>query len=102
MDAASPPVGFSRYQKFMVGMLSFLQFGIFSRMIPAQALLSAVPVATQRGSFNAISASVQQFAGIEGTAHPAAAHQTALAALNSAPPQAGSAETEAALRALTD
>jgi predicted MFS family arabinose efflux permease len=37
--------------------------GIFSRMIPYQALVSAVPATTQRGSFNAISASVQQLSG---------------------------------------
>ena len=37
--------------------------GIFSRMIPFQALSSTVPVQTQRGSYNAISASIQQLAG---------------------------------------
>jgi predicted MFS family arabinose efflux permease len=37
--------------------------GIFSRMIPAQALLSAVPEPTKRGSFNAINTSLQQFSG---------------------------------------
>jgi predicted MFS family arabinose efflux permease len=37
--------------------------GIFSRMIPFQALMSQVPVPTQRGSFNAINASVSQLAG---------------------------------------
>jgi predicted MFS family arabinose efflux permease len=37
--------------------------GIFSRMIPAQALMSAVPDITKRGSFNAIGASLQQFSG---------------------------------------
>lgn len=37
--------------------------GIFSRMIPSQALLSAIPEATRRGAFNAVSASLQQFAG---------------------------------------
>ena len=37
--------------------------GIFSRLIPAQALFSSVPEATQRGSFNAIMASLQQFSG---------------------------------------
>jgi predicted MFS family arabinose efflux permease len=37
--------------------------GIFSRMIPSQALISAVPEPTKRGAFNAISASLQQFAG---------------------------------------
>lgn len=37
--------------------------GIFSRMIPAQALISAIPEPTKRGAFNAVSASLQQFAG---------------------------------------
>jgi predicted MFS family arabinose efflux permease len=37
--------------------------GIFSRMIPSQALLSAIPEVTKRGAFNAVSASLQQFAG---------------------------------------
>ena len=37
--------------------------GIFSRMIPAQALISAIPPPNQRGAFNAVSASLQQMAG---------------------------------------
>ena len=37
--------------------------GIFSRMIPSQALLSAIPEVTKRGAFNAVSASLQQVAG---------------------------------------
>ena len=37
--------------------------GIFSCMIPSQALISAIPEITKRGSFNAISASLQQFSG---------------------------------------
>jgi predicted MFS family arabinose efflux permease len=37
--------------------------GIFSRMIPAQALISAIPDPGRRGSFNAVSASLQQLAG---------------------------------------
>jgi predicted MFS family arabinose efflux permease len=37
--------------------------GIFSRMIPAQALISAIPDPARRGSFNAVSASLQQLAG---------------------------------------
>jgi len=37
--------------------------GIFSRMIPAQALISAIPEPSKRGAFNAVSASLQQFAG---------------------------------------
>jgi len=37
--------------------------GIFSRMIPSQALVSAIPGPAQRGAFNAVSASLQQLAG---------------------------------------
>jgi predicted MFS family arabinose efflux permease len=37
--------------------------GIFSRMIPFQALMSQVPAQTQRGSFSAINASIQQLSG---------------------------------------
>jgi len=44
-----------------INVLMFL--GIFSRIIPSQALLSAIPDVTKRGAFNAISASLQQFAG---------------------------------------
>src|SRR6188768_1946503 len=40
-----------------------LFIGIFSRMIPFQALMSQVPALTQRGSFNAINASISQLAG---------------------------------------
>ena len=44
-----------------VNVLMFV--GIFSRMIPSQALMSAIPDSTQRGSFSAISASLQQLSG---------------------------------------
>jgi hypothetical protein len=37
--------------------------GIFSRMIPFQALVTQVPEPTRRGAFNAISASIQQVSG---------------------------------------
>jgi len=37
--------------------------GIFSRMIPSQALMSAIPEPAKRGAFNAVSASLQQLAG---------------------------------------
>jgi predicted MFS family arabinose efflux permease len=37
--------------------------GIFSRMIPSQALMSAIPEQSQRGSFSAVSASLQQLSG---------------------------------------
>ena len=52
--------------------------GIFSRLIPFQALASSVPVLTQRGSFNAISASIQQLSG--GVASVVAGHIVALGA----------------------
>jgi len=42
---------------------SALFVGIFSRMIPFQAIASSVPSSAQRGSFNAISASIQQLSG---------------------------------------
>jgi predicted MFS family arabinose efflux permease len=45
----------------VVNVLMFV--GIFSRMIPSQALISAIPDASQRGSFSAISASLQQLSG---------------------------------------
>jgi predicted MFS family arabinose efflux permease len=44
-----------------VNVLMFV--GIFSRMIPSQALISAIPDASQRGSFSSISASLQQLSG---------------------------------------
>ncbi len=37
--------------------------GIFSRMIPSQALMSAIPTPDSRGAFMAISSSLQQMAG---------------------------------------
>jgi predicted MFS family arabinose efflux permease len=49
---------------FVVVAVSVLMFvGIFSRMIPSQALMSAIPEPAKRGSFNAINASMQQIAG---------------------------------------
>ena len=45
----------------LVNVLMFV--GIFSRMIPSQALMSAIPDQSQRGSFSAVSASLQQFSG---------------------------------------
>ena len=45
----------------LVNVLFFI--GIFSRMIPSQALMSAIPEVTKRGAFNAVSASLQQVAG---------------------------------------
>jgi predicted MFS family arabinose efflux permease len=37
--------------------------GIFSRIIPSRALMTAIPEPAKRGSFNAISASLQQISG---------------------------------------
>jgi predicted MFS family arabinose efflux permease len=37
--------------------------GIFSRMIPSQVLMSAIPSPPERGSFNALNASMQQISG---------------------------------------
>jgi predicted MFS family arabinose efflux permease len=49
---------------FVVTAINVVLFiGIFSRMIPFQALMAQVPVPTQRGSFNAINASIMQMAG---------------------------------------
>jgi len=53
-----------------VNVLMFV--GIFSRMIPSQALITAIPVANQRGSFSAVSASLQQLSGGIGSVFAAA------------------------------
>ncbi|RYZ89433.1 MAG: MFS transporter [Proteobacteria bacterium] len=45
----------------LVNALMFL--GIFSRMIPSQALMSAIPDPASRGSFMSVSSSMQQIAG---------------------------------------
>ncbi len=45
----------------LINVLLFL--GIFSRMIPSQALMTAIPAITKRGAFNAISSSIQQVSG---------------------------------------
>ncbi len=42
---------------------AILFVGIFSRMIPAQAMMSAIPEAENRGSFMAVSSSLQQISG---------------------------------------
>jgi predicted MFS family arabinose efflux permease len=48
----------------IVILVNILMFaGIFSRMIPSQVLISAIPAPHQRGSFSAISASLQQLSG---------------------------------------
>src|SRR6201994_3310907 len=50
----------------LVNVLMFV--GIFSRMIPSQALISAIPEPAQRGSFSAVGASLQQLSGGLGSA----------------------------------
>ena len=57
----------------IVNVLMFV--GIFSRMIPSQALISAIPAPQQRGSFSAISASLQQLSGGLGSVFAAAHHR---------------------------
>ena len=48
----------------MVMLVNVVMFvGIFSRMIPSQALMSAIPDPASRGSFMSVGASVQQMAG---------------------------------------
>ncbi|HWZ36896.1 MAG TPA: MFS transporter [Bradyrhizobium sp.] len=54
----------------VVNVLMFV--GIFSRMIPSQALISAIPAAHQRGSFSAVGASLQQLSGGLGSVFAAA------------------------------
>jgi predicted MFS family arabinose efflux permease len=54
----------------LVNVLMFV--GIFSRLIPLQALVSSVPEMTKRGSFNAVNSAVQQLAG--GVASVVAGH----------------------------
>jgi hypothetical protein len=43
--------------------LALLQIGIFSRMISASALMSALPKPADRGAYMSISASLQQVSG---------------------------------------
>jgi len=47
----------------LVGVLVILQVGIFSRMISASALMSALPAPADRGAYMSISSSLQQVAG---------------------------------------
>ena len=47
----------------MIAVNAVMFVGIFSRMIPFQAMAASVPAQVQRGSFNAISAAVQQLCG---------------------------------------
>jgi predicted MFS family arabinose efflux permease len=56
----------------LIAVNAVLFVGIFSRMIPFQAMVAGVPPPAQRGAFNAIGASVQQLSG--GIASVAAGH----------------------------
>jgi predicted MFS family arabinose efflux permease len=47
----------------LVGILVIMQVGIFSRMISASALMSALPGPSDRGAYMSISSSLQQVAG---------------------------------------
>lgn len=58
----------------LVNVVMFL--GIFSRMIPFQALVASVPDVNQRGAFSAVSASIQQLSG--GLASVIAGHMVAI------------------------
>jgi len=62
----------------LIAVNAILFVGIFSRMIPFQALVSSVPSTTQRGAFSAISASIQQLSG--GIASVVAGHIVTLGA----------------------
>jgi predicted MFS family arabinose efflux permease len=49
---------------WMVIVVNVLLFvSIFSRIIPSQALISAIPEPSKRGAFNAVNSSLQQFSG---------------------------------------
>ena len=56
----------------LVAVNALMFVGIFSRMIPYQAMAASVPPAAQRGAFNAIGASIQQLSG--GVASVVAGH----------------------------
>ena len=47
----------------VVAVNAVLFVGIFSRMIPAQALMSAIPAPAERGAFMSVSSSLQQISG---------------------------------------
>jgi predicted MFS family arabinose efflux permease len=47
----------------LITVMVIMQIGIFSRMIPASALTSALPDPTDRGSYMSVSSSLQQVAG---------------------------------------
>jgi predicted MFS family arabinose efflux permease len=47
----------------LVAVMVLLQIGIFSRMIPSSALMSALPAPADRGAYMSISSSLQQMSG---------------------------------------
>jgi predicted MFS family arabinose efflux permease len=47
----------------LIAINATLFVGIFSRMVPSQALMSAIPSPDERGSFMSVSSSVQQISG---------------------------------------
>ncbi len=47
----------------VIAMNALMFVGIFSRMIPSQALMSAIPAPSERGAFMSVSSSVQQISG---------------------------------------
>jgi predicted MFS family arabinose efflux permease len=47
----------------LIAVMAVMFVGISSRMIPSQALMSAIPEPLSRGSFMAVSSSIQQLAG---------------------------------------
>ena len=49
------------YLVILVNILFFI--GIFSRIIPSQTMISAIPDAAHRGSFMAVNSSMQQISG---------------------------------------
>jgi len=49
------------HQVILVNVLLYM--GVFSRMIPSQALMTAIPSPSNRGSFMAVSSSLQQMSG---------------------------------------
>jgi len=62
----------------LIAVNALMFVGIFSRMIPFQAMVTSVPKAVRRGSFSAISASIQQLSG--GIASVVAGHIVTLGA----------------------
>ena len=62
----------------LIGVNLVMFVGIFSRLIPWQALVSGIPAPEQRGAFSAINSALQQLAG--GVASLVAGHLVTLGA----------------------